>query len=597
MKFRATRRTAAAWWKIVTGILLLVAPRAFGQIVLRDSLNNGTLGVRTGGRFVAGGGWQVTGVADMLVYDLGRYLEDGSCELAIRNFQATRQNTFSRHHLFSMFRAPWGNHHPVENQETVWDLHAGTSYTPGVKMLSWTYDHNDVNTIVRDDWDPVRTYQIKVTWSGKALQYFRDNALYATHTHSAAMQLRYLYLGRDLTVSADLVTNFKNNQYPAVIGPIYSNIVVKENIPVGDVQPPQIAKITTSAIYANAARLTWATDEPSVCAVEYGVTTAYGERTPVLGPPDKTFSTALANLTPNQIYHYRLTALDDAGHLTTSSDQTFTTLSGGVYLFKPVADTYVEPAGLYGTRRDYGNFGWMNLLSGAGRECYWRFNVTGLHNSVVRAALRLHGRQTGNSGGTLRVLNASWEENEVTWRTKPNVNGSALGAINSVQAGQWHEVGVTAAVVGNGAYDLALIGAGTEVVSFDSRESTNAQPELIVTTGKDDRTAVVTPPHTTLFPAGFALYPNYPNPLRVSAAPRETRIVYELSARSRVKLALYDFLGREIKILADDERDIGTHTIRWNGRDGQGNLLPAGIYIYSLQTAGFKIFQKLLLVK
>jgi hypothetical protein len=71
MEIQATRRTAAAWWKIVTGILFFVAPQAFGQIVLQDSLNNRTLGVRTGGRFGAGGGWQVTGVEDMIVYDLG----------------------------------------------------------------------------------------------------------------------------------------------------------------------------------------------------------------------------------------------------------------------------------------------------------------------------------------------------------------------------------------------------------------------------------------------------------------------------------------------------------------------------------------------
>lgn len=453
------------------------------QIVLDDPLNNNTRGTRTGGKFVAGGGWQVTGVEDMIVYDLGRYLESGSLELEVRNFQPMLQNSAKRHHFLSFFRTPWGNHHPVENPETVWDLHAGSYYAGGVKILSWTYDHSDSHTVVPAAWDLSKTYRLKIIWNGNRLQYFRNDTLQATNTHATAMQLRHLFLGRDFTVSADLVTNFKNNQYPAIVGPIYSNLIVKENVAADDRFPPQIAKIMPSALYANAARLTWTTNEPAVVYVEYGLTAIYDRRTPVLGPPAQTFSTALANLVPNQIYHYRLVALDEAGNLATSTDQTFTTLRDSLYLFKPVADTYVEQAGLYGTTRDHGNFGWMNLLSGAGRESYLRFALSGLSGNVVQASLRLHGRQSGKSGGALRALSMDWDENNVTWLTKPTVSGRLLDSMNSVQAGQWHEVNVGSAVVGNGMYNFALIGAGADVVSFDSRESTNSQPELIVTVG------------------------------------------------------------------------------------------------------------------
>jgi hypothetical protein len=451
------------------------------MVVLNDPLNNGTLGNRIGGQFVNGGGWQVTGVNDMIVYDLGRYVESGICEVRVRNFSPSAQNTYDRHHFLSMFRNPWGNHHPVENQETVWDLHAGFNYDPGVKMLSWTYVANEIETRVLDSWNLSQTYQIKVIWNDNQLQYFRDGVLYATHTHTDAMQLRYLYIGRDLTVSADLVTNFQNNQYPAVIGPIYSNIVVTETVSATDQTPSQVGNIAASDIYVNGARLAWTTDEPAVCYVEYGPTNAYGQKTAVLGPPAQTFSTTLASLTSSQTYHYRIVALDNAGNLTTTVDQTFTTLQNGTYIFKPIADTYVEQAGLYGTTRDYGNFGWMNLLGGAGRESYLRFNVAGVDGNVTQSALRLHGRQSGNSGGTLRVLNTSWNESTVTWRTKPSVTGQQLGAINSVQAGQWHEINVGGAVSGNGAYNFALVGTGVNVVSFDSRESTNSQPELLVT--------------------------------------------------------------------------------------------------------------------
>ena len=450
-------------------------------IVLNDPLNNGSLGNRTGGQFVNGGGWQVSGVNDMIVYDLGRYVESGACEVQVRNFSPGTQNSHTRQHFLSMFRNPWGNHHPVENQETVWDLHAGFSYAPGVKMLSWTYVANEIETRVPDPWNLAQTYLIKVIWNGNQLQYFRDGVLYATHAHTAEMQLRYLYIGRDLTVSADLVTNFQNNQYPAIIGPIYSNVVVTETVSATDQLPPLVGNIAANDIYVNGARLVWTTDEPAVCYVEYGLTNAYGQKTAVLGPPAQTFATTLASLASNQAWHYRIVALDNAGNVVTTADQIFTTLQNGTYVFKPIADTYVEQAGLYGTTRDYGNLGWMNLLGGAGRECYLRFNVAGVNGSVTQSAVRLYGRQSGNGGGILRVLNASWNENSVTWRTKPNVTGQQLGAINNVQAGQWHEVNVSAVVTGNNTYNFSLIGAGANVVSFDSRESTNSQPELLVT--------------------------------------------------------------------------------------------------------------------
>ncbi|KAA0231632.1 DUF4038 domain-containing protein [candidate division KSB1 bacterium] len=449
------------------------------KIVLTDALNSATSGVRTGGEFVADG-WQVTAAEDMIRYDLGAYLESGSLELEVSNFRPAEQNSFPRHHIISMFRNPWGNHHPVENQETVWDLHTGSRYNPGVKLLSWTYDGNERNTTKLEDWWRNQTYRLKITWEGNQLSYFRDGVLQATHTHSAPMQLRYVFLGRDFTVATDLVTNFKNNQYGAMIGPIYSNLLIKENVPADDPAPPQVTAIVTSNRYANGVRLSWATNEPAVCALEYGLTSAYGQKLPVLGPPDSTFSTALAGLNANQTYHYRIIATDNSGNTFITPDQTFTTRAGGIYIFKPVADTYVERAGLYATKRDNGNFGWMNLLAGEGREAYLRFIVAGLESPVASAMLRLHGRQTGNGGNLVHVLNTAWDENNVTWLTKPAVTGARLDSIKSVEARKWHSVNVTAAVAGNGTFDFALIGTGAQLVSYDSRESTNAQPELVV---------------------------------------------------------------------------------------------------------------------
>jgi len=458
------------------------APRSVAKIVLQDPLRLNTKGLRYGGRFVAGGGWQVTGKEDMLVYDLGRYIENGALTVRVRNFKPSAQNAFRRHHILSMFRNPWGNHQSTENYENLWDFHTGYNFSPGIKLLSYTDNRYEHQTVIRDDWDAKAEHQITMIWQGNQLLYLRNGELVVQHVHEGPMQLRYVFLGRDRTVSGDYITNFQHNQYFAQIGPIYFDLTVTELLPDNDTQRPQVLNARVENGYANAARLQWATDEPAVCYVEYGTTTTYGRQTPVLGLPGKSFSTTLANLASHQTYYYRIIARDAAGNAGVSSDQTFTTLAGGDYLFTPAADAFVERAGVFGETRDQGNYGFVHLAAGASWESYLRFAVTHVPGKITQATLRLHGRQSGPLNGVLRELLAPWDEMNVTWLSKPNVEGKVLARLPVVQAAQWHELAVVAHVKGNGVYNFALQGDSRDPVSFDSRECENFQPELIVST-------------------------------------------------------------------------------------------------------------------
>jgi len=454
--------------------------QSVAKLVLHDSLYDKTKGTRSGGQFVPQGGWQVTSKEDMIYYDLGRYVENGALTLSVRNFKPSEQNTFERHHIISMFRNPWGNHQSVENQEHLWDFHTGFNFTPGIKLLSYTDNRREHQTTVRDDWNREAAYQITMIWQGKQLRYLRNGVLVLQHKHEGPMQLRYVFIGRDRTVSGDYITNFHHNQYFAPIGPIYSNLTVTEMQPANDAQSPHILDPRVKNHYANAVRLQWTTDEPAVCHVEYGATSAYGAQTPVLGPPARKFETTLAKLSPNQTYHYRIVARDDSDHLSRSPNQTFTTLPGALYFFKPSADTFVERSGIFGETRDHGNYGFVHLAAGASWESYLRFAVVGVQGEIAHATLRLHGRQSGNLNGVLRALPAPWDEMNVTWLSKPNVVGEELARLPVVQAGQWHELVVDALVKRNGVYNFALIGSSPGPVSFDSRECTNMQPELVV---------------------------------------------------------------------------------------------------------------------
>lgn len=98
-------------------------------------------------------------------------------------------------------------------------------------------------------------------------------------------------------------------------------------------------------------------------------------------------------------------------------------------------------------------------------------------------------------------------------------------------------------------------------------------------------------------PMSYSIEQNYPNPLELSAASSETRIVYHLHQRSLVALVLYDLLGRELKALVKEEQGAGTHQVSWDGRDESGRALASGIYLYSLSAGGFRATRKLVVIR
>jgi hypothetical protein len=95
-----------------------------------------------------------------------------------------------------------------------------------------------------------------------------------------------------------------------------------------------------------------------------------------------------------------------------------------------------------------------------------------------------------------------------------------------------------------------------------------------------------------LVPVGIALEQNYPNPFNPA-----TVIRYSLPSAARVRLTVYDLMGRQVKTLIDEHEDAGVYETRWKGVTGSGMPAATGVYFYTLEAGSSTITRKMLLVK
>lgn len=83
-------------------------------------------------------------------------------------------------------------------------------------------------------------------------------------------------------------------------------------------------------------------------------------------------------------------------------------------------------------------------------------------------------------------------------------------------------------------------------------------------------------------PKDFSLSQNYPNPFNPS-----TKISYAIPKQSRVTLTVYNILGQEVATLLNGkEKEVGFHTVEWNGADHRGRAVSSGVYLYRIQAEG-----------
>jgi len=88
-------------------------------------------------------------------------------------------------------------------------------------------------------------------------------------------------------------------------------------------------------------------------------------------------------------------------------------------------------------------------------------------------------------------------------------------------------------------------------------------------------------------PRMVLLHQNYPNPFNPV-----TTIRYELPEATRVRLAVYDLLGREVEVLVDKKQNPGIKEVIWDA-----SQMASGIYFYRLTTDRLQLTKKLVVLK
>jgi len=95
----------------------------------------------------------------------------------------------------------------------------------------------------------------------------------------------------------------------------------------------------------------------------------------------------------------------------------------------------------------------------------------------------------------------------------------------------------------------------------------------------------------TELPNGVELAQNFPNPFNPNTVIGY-RVRTQDLASVRVKLSVYDLLGREIAVLVDGVQTAGSHSVTFDA-----SSLASGVYVYQLQADGHVVTRKMVLLK
>ena len=180
----------------------------------------------------------------------------------------------------------------------------------------------------------------------------------------------------------------------------------------------------------------------------------------------------------------------------------------------------------------------------------------------------------GTSGAIFRST-----DNRTTWMQQPAPSTSDLFSIHALNTSVAWAVGATGTVLftndGGSTWDSLAVGTSQNLNSVCFSDENHG---WIVGDGgvivQFKRGVITSTEDSPSSPFSFTLIGNYPNPFNPS-----TTIAYRIPLRSRVRLRIFDQLGRVVSTLVDQEQSAGAYSVVWSSA-----AMSSGIYIVTLTT-------------
>ena len=76
-----------------------------------------------------------------------------------------------------------------------------------------------------------------------------------------------------------------------------------------------------------------------------------------------------------------------------------------------------------------------------------------------------------------------------------------------------------------------------------------------------------------------------------------TTIEYQPPSRGNVQINIYNSFGQLVRSLVNEQRDAGTHTAVWDGKDNTGKVVSSGAYFYQIRADDAVQAKRMLLLK
>jgi len=96
---------------------------------------------------------------------------------------------------------------------------------------------------------------------------------------------------------------------------------------------------------------------------------------------------------------------------------------------------------------------------------------------------------------------------------------------------------------------------------------------------------------STVKPENYLLSQNYPNPFNAG-----TTIRFATPVDGKVSLKIYNVAGQLVREFSEF-KNVGYHSITWDGNNSNGQKVSSGVYLYKLQVGEFTEIRKMTLLK